>query len=176
MKLKIGHNKRIEQLRKKKQSPLGSMQIFIIFGAMKVHVLAGRHRKWSEFRSFEDTFLHLARSRVPGSLWKPHQSKAINFLHRSYVPTFFPTPTQKIFFSGWKKKLYFFSGKKYFPVFCCWNFREKKIGSNFSIFGKISKICFCPKKNQIFFFNPKKIIFVLELEKKLVHNFDVENW
>ena len=29
---------------------------------------------------------------VPESLWKPHKSKDIHFLHRSYIPTFFSTP------------------------------------------------------------------------------------
>ena len=69
------------------------------------HVLAGSTGNGRILFSFGDTYLHLPRDRVPESLWKPHQSKAINFLHRSYVPTFFPTPTKKYVFS--ESKIFF---------------------------------------------------------------------
>ena len=61
-------------------------------------LLAGRDRKWVGFWSFGDIYFHLTRGRVPESLWKPHQSKAINFLCRNYVPTFFSTPKKILFF------------------------------------------------------------------------------
>ena len=65
---------------------------------------------------------------VPESLWKPHKSKGLTFLHRSYVPLFFSTP--KKYFSGdidfslkfpifpdflkIFRKIFFRSPKKYF--------------------------------------------------------------
>ena len=94
--------------------------------------LAGRDQKWPVFWSFGVTHLHLPRGRVPESLWKPHQSKAINFLHRSCVPTFFPTPTQKYFFSRSKKKSKFFSAKNIFRGFS----RKSKILSDFHFFSE----------------------------------------
>ena len=76
-------------------------------------LLARSARKWPDFWTFGDTYLYLTRNRVQKSLWNPHQSKAINFLHRNYVPTFFSTP----------KKKYFFEIKNIF--------REKKSGQVF---------------------------------------------
>ena len=82
--------------------------ISCVFDRFYRHVLAGSTGNGRILFSFGDTYLHLPRDRVPESLWKPHQSKAINFLHRNYVATFFPTPTKKYFFSGSK----IFSEKK----------------------------------------------------------------
>ena len=87
------------------------------------HVLAGSTGNGRILFSFGDTYLHLPRDRVPESLWKPHQSKAINFLHRNYVPTFFPTPTKKYFFSGSK---IFFEKKSAKNIFR-WKSRKKNL-------------------------------------------------
>ena len=69
------------------------------------HVLTGSPGNDRILFSFGDTYLHLPRDRVPVSFWKPHQSKAINFPHRNYVPTFFPTPTKNYLFS--RSKIFF---------------------------------------------------------------------
>ena len=41
---------------------------------------------------------------VPESLWKPHKSKDLTFLHGNYTQHFFSTP-KKFFFGVEKKKL-----------------------------------------------------------------------
>ena len=56
----------------------------------------------AEFWTFDAIYLHLHRDRVSESLWKPHKSKVLNFLHRNYTSIFFLTP-KKIFFSDNKK-------------------------------------------------------------------------
>ena len=40
--------------------------------------------------------------RVLKTCWKPHKSKDNNFLHRSYTPKIFSTPTKNIFSSSTK--------------------------------------------------------------------------
>ena len=67
-----------------------------IFVSAILRLLAGRDRKWPGFWSFGDTHLHLTRGRVPESFWKPHQSKALNFLHRNYKFIFFSTPKKNV--------------------------------------------------------------------------------
>ena len=128
----------------------------------------GRDRKWPDFLDFGNTYLHLARSRVPESLWKPHQSKAINFLHRNCEPTFFPTPTKK----------FFFRDQKYFSKKISKNYFSVKIPkkSEISIFGQIfSNFRFFSGFSPInifgrFFFEKyfwsRKNIFFFEVEKK----------
>ena len=143
------------------------------------HVLAGSTGNDRISFSFGDTYLHLPRDRVPESLWKPHQSKAINFLHRNYVPTFFPTPTKNYFFSG--SKIFFeknqqkiFFGENPEKI---WNFDFWTKFFEFQIFfGIFTETYFWLIFFRKIFLFPKKNIFWLELEKKLVHSFDVENW
>ena len=134
------------------------------------HVLAGSTGNGRILFSFGDTYLYLPRDRVTESLWKPHQSKASNFLHRNYVTTFFPTPTKKYVFSG--SKIFFEKkiSKKYFSVKI-----PKK--SEISIFGQIFRISvffrdfhwkyFWP----IFFskniFDPEKKYFLVGVGKKV---------
>ena len=143
------------------------------------HVLAGSTGNGRILFSFGDTYLHLPRDRVPESLWKPHQSKAINFLHRNYVTTFFPTPTKKYVFSG--SKIFF--EKKSAKIIFLWKSRKnlkfwfQTTFFKFQIFfGIFTEKYFWPIFFRKIFFIPKKNIFWLELEKKLVHSFDVENW
>ena len=142
-------------------------------------LLARRDQKWSDFLSFGDTYLHLPRGRVQESLWKPHQSKAINFLHRNYVPTFFFNSNKK-YFSSWSK--IFFekkSVKKYFRE----NFRKSKNVvrqknrkfQNFDFRENFTKIFFDRFFFRKYFWSWRKIFFVI-VEKKMGHSFDVENW
>ena len=85
----------------------------------------------------------------------------------------------KNFFFGIKNIFRKKIGQKYFSVKIpkkIWNSKNVVRKSKFQIFSGFS-----PKKKLLIFFrkiflNPKKHIFWLELEKKLVHNFDVENW
>ena len=143
------------------------------------HVLAGSTGNGRILFSFGDTYLHLPRDRVPESLWKPHQSKAINFLHRSYVPTYFPTPTKKYFFSG--SKIFF--EKNISKNIFRWKSRKK---SKFRFSDKFFRISdfFRDFHRKIFLadfffkniFDPTKIYFSSELKKKSGHSFDVENW
>ena len=63
---------------------------------------------WIKLRSFKWFFQNpsWSFSGLKGllqSLWKLHQSKAMTFLHRNYIPTFFSTPKTKIFFRCQKK-------------------------------------------------------------------------
>ena len=69
------------------------------------NLLAVQERNLPDFWTFGVIYLHLHHDRVSESLWKPHKSKVLNFLHKNYVPTFFPTPTKKYFFSELEKKL-----------------------------------------------------------------------
>ena len=136
------------------------------------HVLAGSTGNGRILFSFGDTYLHLPRDRVPESLWKPHQSKAINFLHRNYVPTFFPTPTKKYFFSGWKKKSIFcFGQKKYFRYFPenrkFWLKLQKKSGKSQKYFlpGNIFENIFSSRKKIFFGWSWKKGWYIVSMQK-----------
>ena len=91
---------------------------------------------------------------------------------------FFQLQRKNIFFRDQKKKSENIFTQKYFPHFFG---HRKKIKSHFL---KKSHIFFSDiflekyfwaKIFSDFFLIPKKNIFSLELEKKLVHNFDVEN-
>ena len=48
---------------------------------------------------------------VPESLWKPHKSKDLTFLHRSYVQLFFSAPKK------FRKSNIFFGRKKKSEIF-----------------------------------------------------------
>ena len=106
------------------------------------------------------------------TLWKPHESKDYNFLHRNYDPTFFfsseyiffAIEKQKLkilwfFFQKWKKSM-FFNEKSY-------DFSLKNI--DFFTFENNSQ------KFQFLFFDREKNNIFSELKKKLGHSFDVEN-
>jgi hypothetical protein len=127
------------------------------------HVLAGSTGNGRILFSFGDTYLHLPRDRVPESLWKPHQSKAINFLHRNYVPTFFPTPTKKYFFFGIKNIFRKKIGQKYFSVKIRenpWNSKNFVRKSKFQIFSGFSpENIFCCFFFEKYFWSRKKIFF-----------------
>ena len=109
---------------------------------------------------------------MPESLWKPHKSKDLEFLHRSYTPTFFSTL---------KKKYNFFDSKKILTFF--WkNFGPKKFG-HFSTSKSWTFWCwkmsdfFCPKhfqKKFNFFWNRKNCNFFRSWKKKLGYSFDAE--
>ena len=85
------------------------------------HVLAGSTGNGRILFSFGDTYLHLPRDRVTESLWIPHQSKASNFLHRNYVPTFFQLQPKNMFFRDQK----YFSKKKLTKNIFRWKSRKK---------------------------------------------------
>ena len=142
------------------------------------HVLAGSTGNGRILFSFGDTYLHLPRDRVTESLWKPHQSKASNFLHRNYVTTFFQLQPKNIFFRDQK----YFSKKisqKYFSVKIPkknWNSKNLSENRNFRFFRDFHRKIFFADFFWKIFLIPKKHIFWLELEKKLVHSFDAENW
>ena len=59
--------------------------------------------KYHEVWTFSIETAPKTQGGVLESLWKPHKSKDLNFLHRSYTPKKFPTP-KKIFFFGWSYK------------------------------------------------------------------------
>ena len=133
------------------------------------HVLARSTGNGRILFSFGDTYLHLPRDRVPESLWKPHQSKAINFMHRNYVPTFFPTPTKKYFFSGSKKIYVKKMSEKKTPKFFwkskIWIKKKHKLINIFD-FQKIFRFSFSGKNIfYIFFCCSKKIIFFRSWKK-----------
>ena len=69
------------------------------------NLLAVQERNLPDFWTFGVTYFHLHRDRVSESLWKPHKSKVLNFLHRNYTSVFFPTPKKNIFFRATKKYL-----------------------------------------------------------------------
>ena len=77
------------------------------------HVLAGSIRNGRIVFSFGNIYLHLPRDRVTESLWKPHQSKASNFLHRNYITTFFQLQPKNMFFRDQK----YFSKKNQQKIF-----------------------------------------------------------
>ena len=81
----------------KKQIPRGQGRISS--EPQNQHVRDKLGKKWST-----DLFGPPTRLR---SLWKPHQSKDMTFLHRSYTQIFFSTP-MKFFFSVFKKNITFF--------------------------------------------------------------------
>ena len=56
------------------------------------------------FRAFFLESNSYGGARVSRTRWKPHKSKDHNFLHRNYIPIFFPTPKKNIFFSKPKIK------------------------------------------------------------------------
>ena len=126
------------------------------------HVLAGSTGNGRILFSFGDTYLHLPRDRVPESLWKPHQSKAINFLHRNYVPTFFQLQPKNIFFRDQK----YFSKKNRPKIFSVkipkkiWNSKKFVRKSQFQIFSGFSpKNNFCCFFFRKIFLSRKKIFF-----------------
>ena len=118
----------------------------------------------------------LHRDRVSESLWKPHKSKVLNFLHRNYTSIFFPTPKKKQKNIGQQKKTL----KKKFEKKSPEDFlkienvdQEKNNWSKFSIFRK----SFSVKTIFYFiFFVVRKKYFVSELEKQIKYSFDVKNW
>ena len=89
---------------------------------------------------------------------------------------FFQLQPKNIFFRDEKKIRKYFQPKIFFgensenSKFCSKKFAGRKISKKKreNIFGR--------KYFRIFFFISKKNIFWLELEKKSVHSFDVENW
>ena len=81
----------------------------------------------------ENTFVGTARS------WKPHKWKEHNFLHRNYIPKFFPTPKKSWKKSIDRKKKRFFFDEKFFAKNPTKNWK-------FQIF---EKICFL--KNNFWF-------------------------
>ena len=78
-------------------------------------------------------------SGVLESLWKPHKSKDLTFLHRSYTQLFFSSPP-KIFFSRLKK---------YFEIFSRFFFQNFMFGTWVSYVAQIAK---CPINYAQYFF------------------------
>ena len=142
------------------------------------NLLAVQERNLPDFWTFGAIYFHLHRDRVSESLWKPHKSKVLNFLHRNYTSVFFPTPKKIFFFRATKKYLKNIFARKWksedflkienvdqFVFFLDQNFRfSKKIGAFFS------NIFF-----RYFFLWSDFFILFLELEKKLMYSFDVKN-
>ena len=113
-----------------------------------------------DFWTFGVIYLHLHHDRVSESLWKPHKSKVLNFLHRNYTSVFFSTPKKYIFFRTTKK-----NPKNIF--YRKWKSENRKCWSicvfswsKFSIFRKISEFFV----SDIFF----TYIFFWSRKKKLV--------
>ena len=89
---------------------------------------------------------------------------------------FFQLQPKNIFFRDEKKIRKYFR-PKIFSRFFFENFQPAKIfKQNFEFLEFSPKNIFGWKYFQIFFFISKKNIFWLELQKKSVHSFDVENW
>ena len=95
---------------------------FIWFDLWKmwpVNKLTARYGKWRidlcQTREKKGAEL-IEVCRLTESIWKPHKSKDLVFLHGSYVPTFFPEPKKTWFFSI--SKFYFENCQKIcvFPV------------------------------------------------------------
>ena len=134
------------------------------------HVLAGSTGNGRILFSFGDIYLHLPRDRVTESLWKPHQSKASNFLHRNYVTTFFPTPTKKYVFSG--SKIFFEKkiSKKYFSVKIPKKSEISIFGQHFSNFRFFRDFHWKIFLVDLFFekyFDPEKTYFLVGVGKKV---------
>ena len=136
------------------------------------------------------------RVRVLGSLWKPHQSKELHFLNRSYTPKNFPTP-KKILKIRDREKSFVFSD------FFQWKSLKSHRGipythrreSGNNTFQNMPKIftglenvfagpgrAWKPHKSkdwkilqvsytQIFFSTPKKIYVFFTLQKKVLNFF-----
>ena len=119
--------------------------------------------KWPDFWSFGDTYLHLTRGRVPESFWKPHQSKALNFLHRNYNLIFFSTPkkifcfeVKFIFRKYFRPKIFFCEKMKIFKKIRFWLWKKSGIffGRKIFLAENIFENKFYPET--IFFFGVEK--------------------
>ena len=139
-------------------------------------LLAGSARKWPDFWSFWWHIFAPNSQQSAGIALKTSPIESYQFSTSKLCTNFFSNSNTKIIFFGLKKNRFFFRAKKYFRDFP----ENRKIWSNFFSRKfqqqKNGKIFFARKYFRKYFFIPELLFFWLELEKKLVHSFYVENW